>query len=235
MARLTDSFHLNLTAFGLLSFAVGLFIVHSAIGLAFEQRRPMFRTLRALGVTARTLIGLLFAELLLFALLAGAAGLLLGYLVAALLLPDVAATLRGLYGAEVPGTLAFRPGWAAAGLGIALLGTLVSSAQSLWRVAHLPLLAPAQPRAWAVASERALWRQAMAAVGLLILAGVLLLWGRGIVAAFVLLAALLLGAALLLPVLLAALLRGRRGSHAGPSRSGSGPTRASSCPASRSR
>ncbi len=75
VARLTDSFHLNLTAFGLLSFAVGLFIVHSAIGLAFEQRRPMFRTLRALGVTARTLIGLLFAELLLFALLAGAAGL----------------------------------------------------------------------------------------------------------------------------------------------------------------
>ncbi|MBN9000668.1 MAG: ABC transporter permease, partial [Rhizobiales bacterium] len=32
LARLTDSFHLNLTAFGLLSFLVGLFIVNSAIG-----------------------------------------------------------------------------------------------------------------------------------------------------------------------------------------------------------
>ncbi len=40
LARLTDSFHLNLTAFAFLSFAVGLFIVHSTIGLAFEQRRP---------------------------------------------------------------------------------------------------------------------------------------------------------------------------------------------------
>ncbi len=49
LARLTDSFHLNLTAFGFLAFAVGLFIVHSAIGLAFEQRRSVFRTLRALG------------------------------------------------------------------------------------------------------------------------------------------------------------------------------------------
>ena len=49
VARLTDSFHLNLTAFGLLSFAVGLFIVHGAIGLAFEQRRVMVRTLRRLG------------------------------------------------------------------------------------------------------------------------------------------------------------------------------------------
>ena len=47
---LTGSFHLNLTAFGLLSFAVGLFIVHGAIGLAFEQRRSMVRTLRALGL-----------------------------------------------------------------------------------------------------------------------------------------------------------------------------------------
>ncbi|MGC5083513.1 hypothetical protein, partial [Escherichia coli] len=36
LERLTDSFHLNLTAFGLLSFFVGLFIVNSAIGLAFE-------------------------------------------------------------------------------------------------------------------------------------------------------------------------------------------------------
>src|SRR5581483_8959914 len=41
LERLTDSFHLNLTAFGLLSFFVGLFIVNSAIGLAFEQRLPM--------------------------------------------------------------------------------------------------------------------------------------------------------------------------------------------------
>ncbi|MFW5660607.1 MAG: ABC transporter permease, partial [Oceanicaulis sp.] len=49
VARLTNSFHLNLTAFGFLSFAVGLFIVYAAIGLAFEQRRGALRTLRARG------------------------------------------------------------------------------------------------------------------------------------------------------------------------------------------
>ena len=56
LERLTDSFHLNLTAFGLLSFFVGLFIVNSAIGLAFEQRLPMLRTLarlRRLGAHAQ--------------------------------------------------------------------------------------------------------------------------------------------------------------------------------------
>ncbi|MBK5946695.1 ABC transporter permease, partial [Rhodobacter veldkampii DSM 11550] len=117
LARLTNSFHLNLTAFGLLAFAVGLFIVHSAIGLAFEQRRGVFRTLRALGLPLRALTGLLLAELLGLALIAGLVGLALGYGIAAALLPDVAATLRGLYGAEVAGSLRLRPGWALAGLG----------------------------------------------------------------------------------------------------------------------
>ncbi|NWD99184.1 ABC transporter permease, partial [Pseudomonas reactans] len=44
LARLTESFHLNLDALGFLSFVVGLFIVHAAIGLALEQRRGLLRT-----------------------------------------------------------------------------------------------------------------------------------------------------------------------------------------------
>src|SRR5439155_23247615 len=96
LARLTDSFHLNLTAFGLLSFVVGLFIVNSAIGLAFEQRLPMLRTLRACGVSARMLNAVLLVELVSLALIAGVVGLVCGYLIAAALLPDVAASLRGL-------------------------------------------------------------------------------------------------------------------------------------------
>jgi putative ABC transport system permease protein len=202
IARLTDSFHLNLTAFGLLAFAVGLFIVYSAIGLAFEQRRPMFRTLRALGVSAAALTGLLLAELLLLSLIAGAIGVGLGYLVAAALLPDVAATLRGLYGAEVPGTLGLRPAWWLAGLAISVAGTLVAAGQSLWRLWHLPLLATAQPRAWAREAARGLRWQAGAGLVLLALACGLGLWGAGLWAGFGLLAALLLGAALLLPVFL---------------------------------
>src|SRR5690606_2869580 len=80
LQRLTDSFHLNLTALGLLAFIVGLFIVHAAIGLALEQRRGLLRTLRACGVSLRGLIGALAAELGLIALLAGLAGVASGYL-----------------------------------------------------------------------------------------------------------------------------------------------------------
>jgi len=202
MATLTDSFHLNLTAFGLLSFAVGLFIVRGTIGLAFEQRRPVFRTLRALGLPARTLLGLLLGELLALALIAGAAGIALGYLIASALIPDVAATLRGLYGASVEGTLSIRPIWWASGLAIAVLGTGLAAVSSLWQVARLPLLAPAQPRAWARASEAALVWQGAAALGLAALSVALMFFGSGLIAAFVMLGALLVAAALALPLVL---------------------------------
>ncbi|MDP2087604.1 MAG: FtsX-like permease family protein, partial [Gemmobacter sp.] len=187
-----------------LSFAVGLFIVHGAIGLAFEQRRPMVRTLRALGVPLRALIAVMAAELLLLALLAGAIGVAAGYVVAAALLPDVAATLRGLYGADVSGQLALRPAWWLSGLGIAVAGTAVAAAGALWSLARMPLLASAQPRAWAMARGRG--RQALLALGLLAVSALLALEGRGLIAGFAMLGALLVGGALALPPLLGAAL-----------------------------
>ncbi|CTQ33631.1 FtsX-like permease family protein [Jannaschia rubra] len=206
IARLTDSFHLNLTAFGLLAFVVGLFIVHAAIGLAFEQRRPLFRTLRALGLPASRLTLLLAVELLGFTLVSGALGILLGYVVAALLLPGVAATLAGLYGAGVAGSLSLSPVWWLSGFAMAGAGLALAGGQSLWQLAHLPVLAPAMPRAWARARAATLRRQAVGGGVLLLLAGAIAVLGDGLVAGFACLGALLLGAALLLPPLLSIVL-----------------------------
>jgi putative ABC transport system permease protein len=199
LSRLTDSFHLNLSAFGFLSFAVGLFIVHASIGLAFEQRRPVFRTLRAIGVPLRRLFVALAVEVTLIALIAGGAGVVLGYVVAAALLPDVAGTLRSLYGAEISGVLSFRPLWAVLGLAIAVLGAWISSAQSFWKLMKMPLLAPAQPRAWSLSSARATRRQAGVGLALLLASAGLAAYGGSLSAGFLSLGALLIGAALLLP------------------------------------
>ncbi len=207
LARLTDSFHLNLTAFGYLAFAVGLFIVHATIGLAFEQRRNVFRTLRAVGLPARSLIGLLLGELVAFAIVAGLLGVGLGYLIAAALLPDVAATLRGLYGASVGGSISLRPSSIAAGLGIALFGTLIAAGQGLWKVSTLPLLASAQPQAWVGASEQVIRLQIFAAGTLLAASAGIAIFGSGLFWSFVLLATLLLGAALMLPLALIVVLK----------------------------
>ncbi len=206
IGRLTDSFHLNLTAFGMLSFAVGIFIVNGAIGLAFEQRRPVVRTLRALGVPLSQVMRLMAVELLILAVMAGVIGVALGYLIAALLLPDVAATLRGLYGADVSGNLQLRPAWWLSGLAIALGGTAVAASGAFYQMTQMPLLAAAQPRALAMAAGRRARVQALLAALLLMLAAILMVTAKGLVGGFALLAALLVGAALALPLVLDRLL-----------------------------
>ncbi len=202
LERLTDSFHLNLTAFGFLSFFVGLFIVNSAIGLAFEQRLPMLRTLRACGVSARLLNLMLVIELIALALAAGLVGLVCGYLIAASLLPDVAASLRGLYGAQIPGQLTLKPEWWLSGLAISVLGALAAATASLLKTIRLPVLATAQPQAWHQAQHRWLMFQSAIAFGMIAVAGWLLWYGDSLLAGFAVLAALLLGAALALPAIL---------------------------------
>jgi putative ABC transport system permease protein len=202
LERLTDSFHLNLTAFGLLSFFVGLFIVNSAVGLAFEQRLPMLRTLRACGVSARMLNTVLVLELISLALVAGIVGLVCGYLIAAALLPDVAASLRGLYGAQIPGQLTLKPEWWIAGLAISVIGALLAATASLLKAVRLSVLATAQPYAWQQAQHRWLILQSAVAVAVFAAAAVFLWLGDSLVSGFAVLAAMLLGAALGLPAVL---------------------------------
>jgi putative ABC transport system permease protein len=202
LSRLTESFHLNLDALGFLSFVVGLFIVHAAIGLALEQRRGLLRTLRACGVSARMLIACLAVELGGLALIGGLAGVTSGYLLASVLLPDVAASLRGLYGAEVAGQLSLSPWWWLSGVGLSLFGALLAGANSLLRAARLPLLALADPQAWHQAHARWLRRQAWVAAIAGVIALLALIRGDSLASGFVLMAALLIGAALALPVVL---------------------------------
>lgn len=206
LGRLTESFHLNLTALGMLAFIVGLFIVHASIGLALEQRRGLLRTLRACGVSLRALMAALGVELGLFALVGGLAGVASGYLLAGVLLGNLAASLRGLYGAEVASHLSLPAWWWAAGIGMTLLGALVAGADSLLRAARLPLLAIARPQAWRSTQMTRQRRQVGCAALLAVLAAACGIWGDSLASAFAMQAAILLGSALLLPALLDALL-----------------------------
>ncbi|RMR02603.1 ABC transporter permease [Pseudomonas syringae group genomosp. 7] len=206
LQRLTESFHLNLSALGVLSFGVGLFIVHAAIGLALEQRRGLLRNLRACGVSARLLITALSIELGALALVGGVLGVISGYLLASLLLPDVVASLRGLYGAEVAGQLNLSLWWWLSGIGLSLLGALLAGVNSLLRAARLPLLALADAQAWQQAHARWLRRQAWVAAAGALVALAALLFGNSLLVGFVLMSALLFSAGLGLPVLLDAML-----------------------------
>lgn len=207
VGRLTDSFHLNLTAFGLLSFAVGIFIVYGAIGLAFEQRRPVFRTMRALGLPLRSLAGLLVLELGVIAVVAGLLGVALGYVIAAALLPDVAVTLRGLYGADVAGELRLRASWWLSGVAMSLLGTALAASGAIYGLFTTSILSGAHPRALAMGSTRTAVVLGAVSAALGGLALLILAFGDGLLAGFSMLACLLIGAALALPLAVIGCLR----------------------------
>jgi len=163
----------------------------------------MVRSLRAMGAPLSTIMGLMLAELIVLAAVAGAIGVGLGYLVAAELLPDVSASLRGLYGAEVGNSLTFRAQWWLPSLGIAMGGAVLAGGGALRTLAKMPLLASAQPQAFAVAHKGGM---VFVALVLFAVAGGLAMWGRGLVAGFGMLGALLIGGALALPVALSVVL-----------------------------
>lgn len=204
LARLTQSFHLNLTALSLLAFVVGLLIVYSCINLAFEQRRPLRRILHSCGVSQRQLLGWLLAELLLLGVLAALPGLIAGYLIASLLLPDLAASLRGLYGAQVSGSLTLQPAWWLSGVAMAVGGVLLAATLPLVRLIK-PSTTPPEGKntrfpyvcSWLTFTGALLW----------LIALLLLQWGVSLASGFMLLTSLLFGAALLMPACLNGLLK----------------------------
>ncbi|MBI1980123.1 MAG: ABC transporter permease [Methylocystis sp.] len=206
LSRLTDSFHLNLTAFGFLAFLVGLFIVHAAYGLAFEQRLPTLRTLRALGVAGPNLVAAMTLEIAVLTCVAGGAGVIGGYAIAQTLLPDVAKSLESLYGAQISESLAPDARWGLSGLVMAGAGAVLAAASGLIKALRLPPLSVARPIAWRAAHHRYLRRQAALAVLALVAAACAYRFGEGVASGFAVIGFSLLAAALFLPVALAGVL-----------------------------
>ena len=215
LERLTDSFHLNLTAFGLLSFFVGLFIVNSAVGLAFEQRLPMLRTLRSCGVSARMLnTRACYRAGDACDSWPGSPGWSAAISSQLHCCRMSRPRLRGLYGAPIPGHLVLKREMVGGRhRASACSARSDASAASLIKAVRLPVLASAQPQAWQLAQSAL---ADMAGRGSdsssFPLAGLLIWFGDSLLAGFAVLAALLLGAALLLPrnLLERALLLGER-------------------------
>ena len=202
LSQLTQSFHMNLTAFSLLSFTVGLFIVYSTVGLTFEQRNGLIQVLRVLGIPLREVIAILIFEALLIAIASAVLGILLGYLIAATLLPDVAATLRGLYGAQIPSSLTMRVDWWLSGIGMALFGTTVAFADRIWQLNRTPLLATSRPRLTIAVSEMITQRFAYAALIFLCFTLLVGIFFDSLLAGFFVLGGMLLTAAFWLPLIL---------------------------------
>ncbi|NLS11388.1 ABC transporter permease [Vibrio sp. SM6] len=101
MSGLTKAFHMNLTAMGMLSFVVGLFIFYQAMSLSFVQRQPLVGIMRQMGVGGMQLAQALVIEITILVLIAWLFGNAFGVLLANQLMPAVSASLSELYDVNV--------------------------------------------------------------------------------------------------------------------------------------
>ena len=134
LSALTNAFHLNLTAMGMLSFLVGIFIFYQAMSLSFVQRQLLVGMLRQAGVTDFQLAKALLVELSLLILVSWICGNMFGLMLANRLIPSVSASLHDLYGANVGLAIHWQWSWSLYSLVMAVIGALGSCAWPLWRL-----------------------------------------------------------------------------------------------------
>ena len=97
IARLSQSFELNLTALSLLGLLVAIFLIYNTMMFSVVQRRDLLARMRVLGVTRKELFRLILFEAFFIAVLSTAAGIVLGIGLAHILLYFVTRTINDLY------------------------------------------------------------------------------------------------------------------------------------------
>lgn len=127
IGKMLASFQLNLTALGLVSLLVGMFLIYNTVSAAVVRSRREIGILRAVGTSRREIRLLFLGE----ALVLGVPGILLGILasfpLAGLLVGAVGQTISSLYLLVSIESLAFTP-WQIAAAAAAGLGSVVAAA-----------------------------------------------------------------------------------------------------------
>jgi len=199
--QMTSAFRVNLTALSLLALVVGLFLIYNTMTFSVIQRRPLYGTLRCLGVTRREVFSLVIIEALIVGSLGAVLGTMLGVLMGQGAIKLVSQTINDLFfvvtvrGVQIPTTSLAK------GSLLGVFATLLTAALPAWEAASV------QPRA--ALSRSGLESKAQRAVilaaisGLVLLATgivILLLPTRSLQVSFIATFTILIGSAMLAPV-----------------------------------
>lgn len=136
--EMTAAFRLNLLALSLLALVVGLFLIYNTMTFAVLQRRPLFGTLRCLGVTRRELFALVVSEGLIVGVLGSALGLALGVLLGRGAVRMVTQTIGDLYFVLTVQEVAIPFSSLAKGALLGVLATVLVAAPPAWEAASVP-------------------------------------------------------------------------------------------------
>lgn len=206
--QMTTAFRVNLTALSLLALVVGMFLIYNTMTFSVVQRRPLFGTLRSLGVTRREVFGIVLTEAALAGVLGSALGLGLGVLMGQGAVRLVTQTINDLFftlsvqGVQIP------PASLVKGVVLGVAATLATAVPPAWEAASAP---PRQvlTRSSLESKARQAIRLAAWAGGAVMLAGggILAIPTRSLVVSFAGTFAVVVGFAMLAPLLTGALMR----------------------------
>jgi len=200
VAQLTAAFQLNLTALSLLALVVGMFLIYNTIMFSVIQRRQVLGIMRALGVTEPQLFALIVFEAALIALIGGALGVGLGWLLGQGAVRLVTQTINDLYYVISVREAPLEALTVLKGLGLGLAASLLAAAAPALEAATVPPITMTQRSAFEDRARRllpGLWVVGVM-LGLLGIA-ILLLITNSLIASFAGLFILVIGLALAVP------------------------------------
>ncbi len=136
--EMTAAFRLNLLALSLLALVVGLFLIYNTMTFSVVQRRPLFGTLRCLGVTRREIFALVVSEALVVGALGAALGLGLGIIMGRGAVQAVTQTISDLYFVVTVQEIEIAASSLVKGALLGILATVLVAAPPAWEAASVP-------------------------------------------------------------------------------------------------
>ncbi|MGD9050148.1 MAG: FtsX-like permease family protein, partial [Anaerolineae bacterium] len=136
--EMTAAFRLNLLALSLLALVVGLFLIYNTMTFSVVQRRPLFGTLRCLGVTRREIFALVVSEALVVGALGAALGLVLGIIMGRGAVQAVTQTISDLYFVVTVQEIEIAASSLVKGALLGILATVLVAAPPAWEAASVP-------------------------------------------------------------------------------------------------
>ncbi|HYZ16710.1 MAG TPA: FtsX-like permease family protein, partial [Candidatus Acidoferrum sp.] len=128
IARMLQSFRLNLSALAYVALLVGMYLIYNTVAISVVQRRPEVGTVRALGATRPAIFRTFLAEGALLGVTGSLLGLALGALLATVSVGAVTRTVDTIYVAAHADTVSYDPVLFVRAFVLGLVASLVAAA-----------------------------------------------------------------------------------------------------------
>ena len=135
--EITAAFRLNLTALSLLALVVALFLIYNTMTFSVVQRRPLFGTLRSLGVTRREVFLMVVSEAVVIGFIGAIFGVSIGILMGRGAVSLVSQTINDLFFVTTVRDIPIPLISLVKGFALGVLATVITAAFPAWEAASV--------------------------------------------------------------------------------------------------